>query len=76
MSVIKFYPVGFVLLKGEWAEASPTLARIDHLLTSEIDSEATLELPMSDLPRRRWPEAPDDDGAVMHTALSRGAFRD
>jgi hypothetical protein len=75
MSVIKFYPVGFALVKGSWEEAMPNLARLDTLLTENIDAKAVLTLPTSDLPGRRWPEAPDNDGAVMHTAGTRGAFR-
>ena len=76
MSVIKFYPVGFVVVKGEWEEDPGTLARLDKLLSADIDASATIELATSDLPRRRWPEAPDDDGLVMHTEGNRGAFRD
>jgi hypothetical protein len=75
MSVIKFYPVGFALMKGEWSEEPGTLTRLDTLLSADIDANAEIELATSNLPKRRWPEAPDKDGLVMHTAGNRGAFR-
>jgi len=76
MSLIKFYPVGFILLKGEWTASRPALTRLDHLLTGDLDAQATLTLPRSGLAPRGFPESPDDDGAVMlNTQMARGAFR-
>jgi hypothetical protein len=74
-SVIKFYPIAFALIRDGPDEKEWGIVRIDQYLSSRIDDVVTLSLPLSGLPRRRWPETPGPDGAVMHTTLSLGAFR-
>jgi len=74
-SVLKFYPVAFTLVHEGEVDRDSGLVRLDHLLSSEIDATAVIHLPVTGLPPKRWPEAPGDDGMVMHTPLSVGALR-
>jgi len=75
-SILKFYPVAFTLMQGGAPEVRSGLTRLDPLLSIDINTQAIIEITLSALPPKRWPEAPGPDEAVMHTPLSLGAIRE
>jgi hypothetical protein len=75
MSILKFYPVSFAMIAEGDTDQSSGLARLDHLLSDDLDGFAQVDLPITGLPPKRWPEAPGTDGMVMHSPLSKGALR-
>ena len=74
-SILKFYPVAFLLTKQGAPEVRSGLTRLDDLLSSDVDCHVLLDIAVSGLPPRRWPEMPGDDDCVMHTPMSLGARR-
>lgn len=74
-SILKFYPVAFTLVTQGDIDWPWGLVRLDNTLSANLDDQVSVELPLSGLPPKRWPEAPGADGMVMHSKLSRGALR-
>lgn len=74
-TLIKFFPIAFLITPDNPPESSFSYSRIDPLLTADIDDEILVTLPISNIPRIRWPEAPDKFGMIMHTPYSFGASR-
>ena len=74
-TLIKFFPVAFLITSDEPPESFFSYSRIDPLLTADIDDEILVTLPISNIPRMRWPEAPDKFGMILHTPYSFGASR-
>ena len=74
-TLIKFFPIAFLITSDEPPESSFSYTRIDSLLSANIDDEILVTLPIANIPRIRWPEAPDKFGMILHTAHSFGASR-
>lgn len=74
-TLIKFFPLAFLITPDEPPRSSFSYSRIDSSLTHKIDEEVLVTLPISNIPRIRWPESPDKFGAVMHTPHSFAASR-
>lgn len=73
--LIKFYPVGFLITDGVLPPVPWHASRLDPLLTPAIDDVRLVRLSASALPPHRWPEAPSDHGAIIHTRGAAGALR-
>lgn len=73
--LIKFYPVGFLITDGVLPPVPWHTTRLDPLLTPDIDDVRLVRLSASALPPHRWPEAPSDHGAIIHTRGAAGALR-
>ena len=73
--LMKFFPVSFLITQGKLPSVSYHVERIDNFLTSGIDDTVSVKVDVSRIPPRRWPEAPDDNGMVMHTKGATGAVR-
>lgn len=73
--LIKFYPVGFLITDGALPPIPWLATRLDPMLSPDIDEVHDIRLATSGLPPHRWPEAPGDNGAIMHTQGAAGAVR-
>lgn len=73
--LIKFFPISFLITQGELPAISYNVERLDASLTSTIDDTVDVTVNLTQIPPRRWPEAPDDNGVVMHIKGATGAIR-
>lgn len=74
-ALLKFFPVAFMITIGEPRATQHQSLRLDQLLTEDLEDKVCLSIPISLIPPTRWPEAPDDYSAVLHTDNSYGAMR-
>ena len=73
--LMKFFPVSFLITRGELPEIPYVVGRLDNMLTSDINDTSNIEVSVVQVPPRRWPEAPGDNGVIMHTKGATGAIR-
>lgn len=72
--LLKFYPLSFLFVSDEPNEWRLPYTRLDSLLTSAIDDDATVRIGFTQVPPQRWPEAPSDTSMVMYGDGAMGAI--
>lgn len=69
-SVIKFFPVAWMCSNADLpSQVMRQIVRVDQLSSGDIDDSAEIALSPSNIPHPRWPEAPGDNGVVLHNDL-------
>jgi len=71
----KYFPVGFLITQGELPPTAYEIVQLDTALDGNIDAPARVRLPLNIPPPHRWPEAPGENGAIMHTQGASAARR-
>lgn len=64
-SLLKFYPMAFLVTEGALPASEWALTRLDPHLSGSLGDVVPLAFAVSGLPRRRWPEAPGKFAAVL-----------
>lgn len=64
--LLKFAPLAFMASFEQGDEPAYRLMRLDPFGKDSIDAEYDVGLSLNPIPHEYWPEAPDDDGAVMY----------
>jgi hypothetical protein len=63
--LLKFFPVAFMVTFDEQGRIDYDLARLDQFGSRHIDFEVDIPVRLRPVVHPMWPEAPDDDGALM-----------
>lgn len=64
--LLKFSPLAFMVTFNETGDPAYRHTRLDPYGGDPIDAETDVSLAVSPLVHEHWPEAPDNDGAVMY----------
>ena len=72
--LLKFFPISFLLVIDEPPTWHIPVRRLNSMLSTDIDVDATILVDFIGLPPRRWPEAPSKTGIVMHGDGATGAI--
>ena len=71
--LLKFFPMAYMVVLKTEKIAELRLACLNHYIPTGLDDEVDIPILLANTPRQRWPEAPDDDGAVMYGQRAMGA---
>lgn len=71
--LMKFFPLSFFFVLDEPTDWRIPFRRLDTMLSTRIDEEATISINFTDLPPQRWPEAPGKEGMAMYGEGATGA---
>lgn len=73
--LMKFFPVAFFVI---WDPPSdyiyPNLSRLSRWRTAVLENEVDLPIRLKEVPHERWPEAPEENGAVLFGDSAMGVW--
>ena len=72
--LIKYFPIAFFVTCDEPQGFKFRVNLLNHILTSDIDEFVSLRLPLRNIPKSNWPEAPVGNSMVALSDQAHGSY--